>query len=133
MSDVSVDTNVLIYLHDNSNQIKRAKATLILAGNPKIPAQVISEYLNTTRRLLQLSKEDLLIQTAELFTACEVLPTSVFTLSLAASLIKKYQLQLFDAIVVAASLEGGCKLLYSEDMHNGLVVNGGLKIVNPFV
>ncbi len=133
MSDIAVDTNVLIYLHDKSDDVKRSKANVILANNPKIPTQVISEYLNTTRRLLPLSKEDLLIQTAALFTSCETIPTSISTLSLAALLIKKYRFQLFDAVIVAASLEGACKTLLSEDMHNGLVINGALTIINPFL
>lgn len=134
MTDVySVDTNILIYLHDKFNDAKRTKAKAILADNPKIAAQVISEYLNTARRLLDLSKDDLLIQAAELFQPCEIIPTSASTLFLAASLVKKYQFQIFDSVIVAASLQSNCSVLFSEDMHHGLVVNNTLTIVNPFV
>jgi predicted nucleic acid-binding protein len=45
---------------------------------------------------------------------------------------KKIQFQLFDAIIVAASLQAGCDILYSEDMHHGLIVNSSLTILNPF-
>jgi len=104
----------------------------LLVENPSISSQVISEYLNTTRRILNLSKEDLLIQTANLFSGCNVIPVGASTLSLAGSLVIKYQFQLFDAVVVAAAIEGGCDLLYSEDMHHGLIVNKCLTIFNPF-
>lgn len=65
-SKFALDTNVLIYLHDQSNPEKREIAKNLLADIPCISSQVISEYLNTTRRLLQLSKEDLLLQACSL-------------------------------------------------------------------
>lgn len=125
-------TNVLIYLHDNSNQDKRTIAQNLLADNPQISSQVVSEYLNTTRRLLNLSKEELLRQTSGLFSGCTIMPVLPQTLLFAANLVKKYQFQLFDAIIVAAAVEGNCNILYSEDMHHGLVVDKNLTIINPF-
>jgi predicted nucleic acid-binding protein len=34
--------------------------------------------------------------------------------------------------VVAAALEAGCLELLSEDLHDGLLVDGTLRIRNPF-
>lgn len=129
----AVDTNVLIYLHDKSNKGKRVAAENILAANPKVPAQVVSEYLNTTRRLLNLSKTELILQCAELFKDCEILPVTVDTLLSAARLIKKYDFQLFDSIIVATALDNGCPILYSEDMQHELLVEKRLTILNPFI
>jgi predicted nucleic acid-binding protein len=51
MSDrIAVDSNVLLYLHDKSDKRKRDIATNILSDNPKISTQVISEFINVTRR-----------------------------------------------------------------------------------
>lgn len=130
---VALDTNVLIYLHDNSNSGKRTIALNLLAGNPAISSQVISEYLNTTRRLLNLSKEALLQQSSTLFAGCNIVTVLPSTLALASSLTGRYQFQLFDAIIVASSIEADCDILYSEDMHHGLVINKKLRIVNPFL
>lgn len=132
-NNIALDTNVLIYLHDSSNPDKRAIAKDLLADNPRIPSQVVSEYLNTTRRLLSLSKEELLIQASGLFSGCIILPSLSDTLLFASSLVKKYQFQLFDAVIVAAAIEGHCNILYSEDMHHGLVVDKCLTITNPFL
>ena len=129
---IALDTNVLIYLHDNSNPVKREIAKNLLASTPQIPSQVISEYLNTTRRLLNLSKEELLIQTSKLFAGCAIIPVLPNTLVFAATLVNKYQFQLFDSIIVAASIESNCRVLYSEDMQNALVVDKSLTIINPF-
>lgn len=132
-NNIALDTNVLIYLHDSSNPDKRAIAKNLLADNPRIPSQVVSEYLNTTRRLLNLSKEELLIQASGLFSGCTILPSLPETLLFASSLVKKYQFQLFDAVIVAAAIEAHCNILYSEDMHHGLVVDKCLTITNPFL
>jgi len=133
MPNNALDTNVLIYLHDNSNPNKRTIAKNLLADNPGIPSQVISEYLNTTRRLLQVSKEDLLEPTSSLFSGCTIIPTLPHTLLFAAKLVRKYQFQLFDAVIIAAAIEGRCEILFSEDMHHRLVVEKSLTIINPFV
>jgi len=129
---IALDTNVLIYLHDNSNSAKRAIAKNLLADSPAVSSQVISEYLNTTRRLLNLSEEDLLVQTSQLFSTCTIIPVLPNTLFFAANLAKKYNFQLFDAVIVAASIEGRSSILYSEDMQHGLVVDKTLTIINPF-
>lgn len=38
----------------------------------------------------------------------------------------------FDAVIIAVARRAGATLLLSEDMHDGLVIEG-LTIVNPFV
>jgi len=130
---IAIDTNVLVYLHDELDSTKREKAKRLLANNPHISSQVISEYLNTTRRLLNISKDELLAQTSALLSDCTILPISADTLFFASALIKQYKFQLFDAVIVAAAIEGKCDTLYFEDMHHGLVVNKSLTILNPFL
>jgi predicted nucleic acid-binding protein len=127
----AVDTNVLIYLYDSSNNGKRKIAESILADNPVLSTQVISEYINVTRRLLQLTKTEILLQTSALFYDCPIIPVSCHTITNAAQLTEKYDFQIFDAIIVASALEANCTILYSEDMQHGLLIDG-LKIINPF-
>jgi len=130
---IAVDTNILVYLYDNSNIDKRSVAKEIASNDFKISAQVISEYLNTLRRISNLTKQDLLTSAAELFSDCEIIPVLPSTLLLAADLVTQYKFQLFDSIIVASALQSNCDILYTEDMHHGLIVNSRLKIVNPFI
>lgn len=127
----AVDTNILIYLHDTSDLRKKGIAENILTENPCISSQVVSEYLNVTRRILKLSKADLVAQCADLLKNCELIHVSQKTLIKASDLIRKYNFQIFDSIIVAAALEANCTILYSEDMQHGLVM-GNLTIKNPF-
>jgi len=63
---------------------------------------------------------------------CTVQPVVLSTIKLTQNLISKYDFQVFDGIIAAAALEADCDILYSEDMHNGLVIENKLKIINPF-
>ena len=47
-------------------------------------------------------------------------------------LAEQYQLSIYDAMIAAAARIAGCDMLYSEDMHHGLMIDTVLKIVNPF-
>jgi predicted nucleic acid-binding protein len=35
-------------------------------------------------------------------------------------------------MIVAAALHADCDTLWSEDMHDGLVIDGRLRVLNPF-
>ena len=128
----ALDTNILIYLEGNDVS-KRETAEILLSYDPVIPAQVISEFINVIRRLRNISKYQLIAETANLFHHCLIAPLEQSTLDLAKILIEKYDFQIFDSIVVASALETNCVTLYSEDMQHNLTVNQQLKIINPFI
>jgi len=46
---------------------------------------------------------------------------------------RRYSLSYWDSTIVAAALNSGAEVLYSEDMQHGLTVEGRLEIRNPFV
>ena len=45
----------------------------------------------------------------------------------------KYSFSFYDSMIIAAALECDCKILYSEDMHHGKVIDRRLTIFNPFI
>ncbi|MCE6949951.1 hypothetical protein LAZ29_03305 [Cereibacter sphaeroides] len=45
---------------------------------------------------------------------------------------ERYGLSVYDSMIVAAALIAGCNTLWTEDMQDGHVVEGRLRIVNPF-
>ena len=128
----ALDTNILIYLEGN-DAFKRKIAEDLLSYDPVIPSQVISEFINVIRRLRKISKRQLITETVELFGHCLIAPIEHSTLDLAKNLIKKYDFQIFDGIIVATALEANCDILYSEDMQHDLFVHQQLKIINPFI
>lgn len=130
---VAVDTNILVYLHDVENTPKRRIAVGMVAEGPVVSNQVISEYLNATKRLLKVPKTELLENALEWLRDCQLVPFEHGTLRLALHLVRRYDFQLFDSLIVAAALEAGCTKLYSEDMQHGQLVENRLLILNPFL
>jgi predicted nucleic acid-binding protein len=54
-------------------------------------------------------------------------------MTLALKVFEKYGYSIFDSLIIAAALELGCNTLYTEDMQHGQVIEGTLKITNPFL
>jgi len=50
----------------------------------------------------------------------------------AIALNARYGFSYYDCLMLASALESGCSVIYTEDMKHGQVINGTLKIVNPF-
>ena len=132
MSRVAVDTNVLVHLYDDEGSDKLRRSQEIVASRPTISPQVVSEYLNVTRRLLALPKAQVLARCNQVFSSCEIAPITHGTLAFAARLLARYDFQLFDAIVVAVALEANCAVLYSADFQHNQLIEGRLRILNPF-
>ncbi|HNW49555.1 MAG TPA: hypothetical protein PKH79_00650 [Prolixibacteraceae bacterium] len=45
---------------------------------------------------------------------------------------EQYGFSFYDSLIIAAALEERCDILFSEDMHDGLVIDQSLSIINPF-
>lgn len=54
-------------------------------------------------------------------------------MTLALKVFEKYGYSIFDSLIIAAALEARCHTLYSEDMQHGQLIEGTLKITNPFL
>jgi predicted nucleic acid-binding protein len=133
MNKVALDTNILVYLYDFSNDKKRHISESLIAVNPSISTQVISEYLNVAKRLQKLPKQEVLEKCIRLLSFCEIISMNAGILIEALALMRRYDFQLFDSIIVASALEANCRILYSEDLQHNQVIENRLTIVNPFV
>jgi predicted nucleic acid-binding protein len=132
MNKVALDTNILVYTFDPLN-FKSIIADNLIAEQPIIPAQVVSEFLNVSKRLLKIPKLEILKKCNIILRECTITDTTQTVLNHAEKLIARYDLQLFDAIIVASAIEANCTILYTEDMHHGLIIEGTLNIINPFL
>ena len=129
---VFCDSNVLLYLFDGDSQ-KKAVATEVLNKGAFIHPQVICEVANVLKRRFKFDKQAVVIATEEIMMFCQCVPATEDTLRTGFALIKRYDFQFFDAIIVAGALQADCAILYSEDMHHDLLVEKKLRILNPFL
>ena len=62
---------------------------------------------------------------------CEIVPLTLETHMRGIAYAERYKLAIYDSMIVAAAVTAGCTTLYSEDMHDGLVIDG-VTVRNPF-
>ena len=133
MTNIALDTNILIYSHDTADLRKQDIARDLILKSPVVSAQVVSEYINVLRRIMQIPKDKLLALCAKTLENTKIYPINIAVIKMAEQLVTRYDLQLFDSIIVASSIEAGCEVLYSEDMQHNLLIEQKLRIINPFV
>ena len=131
MAKVFLDTNVLIYAFSDDARAIVAEALLDRGGD--ISVQVLNEFANVARRKLGFDWRQIEQALAAIRTLARAIhPIDLATHTDAIALAQRYGFSFYDALIVASALRARCKVLFSEDMQDGLVVGDGLKIANPF-
>lgn len=131
MSADFFDTNVVLYLLDEGP--KAEAAARLLGGGGVIGVQVLNEALVNCVRKAGMSHEEAGEFLAGVRRLCRVDALTPEVHDVGRAVAARYRLSVFDAMIVGAALLGGCRTLHSEDMQDGLLVEGILRIRNPFV
>ena len=132
MSKFALDTNILIYSHDENSGDKQNIARDLIVRSPVVCTQVVSEYISVLKRIFKIPKTMLISACMPNLTLCQIQAVDIKTLQTAERLIQRYDFQIFDAIIVASALDSGCQTLYSEDMQHKMKIDKQLSIINPF-
>ena len=128
---VFIDTNILLYLLSVDND-KADRAEIILRTGGLISVQVLNEMANVARRKLAMSWMEIDDVLALIRPVCPTAQLTIETHDRGRLVAERYGLSVYDAMIVAAALLGGCETLYSEDLQDGLLINHQLRICNPF-
>jgi predicted nucleic acid-binding protein len=131
MAKVFLDSNVALYLL-SSDAAKADRAEGLLAEGGVISVQVLNEVANVTRRKLTMSWSETNDVLDAIRAVCTTEPLTEETHDTGRRLSERYGLSVYDSMIAAAALLAECEVLYSEDMHDGLVIDARLRIVNPF-
>ena len=132
MSAAFFDTNILVYAYSR-NDVRYPIARRLLDEGGAIGVQCLNEFaaVTTRKRLMTAHVQDEAL--AIMARLCK--PVVALTYGMhrrGMALHRRYQLSIYDAMIVAAALSVKCDTLYSEDMHDGLFIEDRLRIVNPF-
>lgn len=132
-TNFALDTNILLYLYDANDHSKRHVSESIVALNPIISTQVVSEFINVTKRAMKLPKQEVLFKCNRIFDRCRIVSVDQDILDHSYYILKKYNFQIFDSIIISSTLAAGCSTLYSEDFQHNQLVEGKLTIINPYL
>lgn len=132
-ANVFLDSNILVYSYSNSEIQKQEIARQLIAGsNSLISTQVLQELCNIVTRKFKFSYEQAATAIKECCKNNSLHINTEDTILQACQIADRYGFSFFDSLIVAAALESGCAVLYSEDMQDGQVIDGKLTVTNPF-
>lgn len=125
------DTNVLLYLA--SGDAKKAdQAEAAIAAGGSISVQVLNEFANVARRKMRLSWIETHAFLDLLRNLLTVHPLTLDAHDMGLRIAERYGFSTYGAMIAASALHAGCDTLWSEDMQHGMVLDEGLRIINPF-
>jgi predicted nucleic acid-binding protein len=130
MTDIFFDTNVLVYALVGDPRLADRSLALMEAGGT-VSVQVLNECANTMRRKFSASWPQIHQASERMRELCTVVPLTEESHTRGIALAVRYRLSVYDGMIVAAAQLAGCTVLYSEDMPDGLVIDG-LTVRNPY-
>ena len=122
-----LDSNVLIYAFTTDQRALRAQE--LLESGCAIGVQGVNEFTNVAKRKLGMKCERHLRRFAH--SAAPVLPLEINTHTDALRIAERYGYGIFDALMLASALSANCRVLWSQDIQDGAVIGGPLRIANP--
>jgi predicted nucleic acid-binding protein len=124
------DTNILIYAFAIDPRRDRAAEVIALGG--VINMQVLNEFTNVMHKKQKLAWPVVELAIASVHRMfADVRPLTTTIHSKAITLARDHNVSFYDALIIAAALDAGCDVLFSEDLQHGRVF-GALEVVNPF-
>ena len=125
------DTNILVYV-TAPDPARTGAARALLAAGGIVSVQVLNEFTSVARSKLGFTWEEVREFIGTICSNNEVVPVTLETHEKGREVAERFRLNIFDGLIIAAAQLAGCAVLYSEDMHHGLTIDG-LSIRNPFV
>ena len=130
------DTNVLVYTDDHDSRAKQRAALELVgkhrrAGSGVVSMQILQEYFVAATRKLHVD-EKIARRKVELLAEFDVVAPDVTDILAAIDLHRLHGFSFWDALVIRAAKQGGCTVLFSEDLQGNREIDG-IRVVNPFI
>ncbi|WP_420629954.1 PIN domain-containing protein [Candidatus Leptofilum sp.] len=131
-----VDANIWLCAfvtgQDEAKSRKAQELVLTYQENLVISTQVINEVCVNLLRKAGMQEESVRKVIHAFYRRYKVHGLEDSILITASALRQRHSLSYWDSLIVAAALFADASVLYSEDMQDGLVIDGRLTIKNPF-
>jgi predicted nucleic acid-binding protein len=124
------DTNVLLYMV-SADLAKAERAETLLAAGGVISVQVLNEFAAVALRKRAMRWPEIRETLSIVRAVCVVVPLSIETHERGLAIAERYGFSIYDSCIIAASVQAGCVVLYSEDMQHGQAIEK-VVIRNPF-
>jgi predicted nucleic acid-binding protein len=131
-----IDTNILLYCDDQAAPKKQCLALQLVIENLSdssgvVSLQVLQEYFVIATRKFKLDAA-VARQKVLAYTRFDVVEPSIADVLAAIDLHRLNHFSYWDAMILRSAKKSGCKVVLTEDMQHGQVIDG-VRIVNPFL
>lgn len=132
---VALDTNILAYAEGVNGAAMKETALELVEKLPEgaalLPVQALGELFNLLVRKAGRAPAKARRAILSWQDAYPLIETSGEVMLAAADLATDHQLSIWDAVILSAAAEAGCRLLLSEDLQEGFTWKG-VTVTNPF-
>jgi len=132
---VALDTNIMVYaegIDDDRMQAIAIELVLKLpSGSTILPIQTLGELFNVLVRKGGRSRDAARAAVLKWRDGFPVIETSAAIMLAATDLAVDHRLSIWDSVILSAAAQAGCRLLLSEDFHDGFTWNG-VTVTDPF-
>jgi predicted nucleic acid-binding protein len=134
MSDKAfIDTNIFVYIQRTDDPQKKLVSEQA-AGffDCVVSTQVLNELCNIFTKKYPVPVDEIQRLLTSIRGNCELITVTEDFVTEALNYHHKFSISYFDALMVVAALKADSKYLVTEDMRDGLVIDGTLTILNIF-
>ena len=132
---ITLDSNVLLYMNDNRDPVKRRIAFEVVRSlaiaRTRISLQVIGETQNILRRKFKRSALETATVGREIVQAFDLVSPTAADVMVALDHLETGRLSYWDALLLSTVARAGCTAMMTEDLQDGATILG-VEIVNPF-
>ena len=129
-----VDTNIWLYAFIETEDSEKTKvANSVIRGNDLIlTSQIINETCVNLLKKAAFKEKQIQSLILSFYQKYTVLEIDKQLLLEASKLRESYSFSFWDSVVVSSAICSHCRILYSEDMQDGLKIGKQVTIINPF-
>jgi predicted nucleic acid-binding protein len=132
---LALDTNILAYAAGVNGPERKKAALEMISKLPEpdtfLPVQALGELFRVLVRKAAFTPAQARTTILRLQDTFPLIETSPSVLLAAIDLAVRHDLNIWDAVILAAAAGANCRLLLSEDLQNGFTWQG-VTVANPF-
>lgn len=131
-----LDTNLWVYLYSKDPSDKYEKVNTLFVSYIEaliVSPQILGELYNVLLKKkfrTQAQAQEIISQLVAGFDISQMTAMQVVE---AIKINARYGYSYWDSLLIATALLSNCSILYSEDMQHDQLIEGKLRIINPFV
>lgn len=130
-----IDSNIWLYAFiTGGDELKQTRAKTLIQNTPNIvmSTQVVNEVSANLIRKAGFTESEIQSLITSFYQQYTIIPFGYEVLISASRIRDRYAISFWDSLLVASALQSEAITIYSEDMHDGLLVEGTLRVINPF-